>query len=30
MAGKDYGSLTKEPPLATLDATIRAVTLGMR
>jgi len=29
MAGKEYGSLTKEPPLATLDATIRAVTPGM-
>ena len=29
MAGKEYGSLTKEPPLTTLDATIRAVTPGM-
>jgi hypothetical protein len=29
MAGKDYGSLTKEPPLATLDATIRAITPSM-
>jgi hypothetical protein len=29
MAGKDLGSLTKEPPLAKLDATIQAVSLGM-
>jgi hypothetical protein len=29
MAGKDQGSLTKEPPLATHDATIRAITPGM-
>jgi hypothetical protein len=29
MVGKDQGLLTKEPPLATLDATIRAVTPGM-
>lgn len=30
MAGKDQGSLTKEPPLATHDATIRAIKPGMR
>ncbi len=29
MAGTDQGSLTKEPPLATHDATIRAITPGM-
>jgi len=29
MAGKDYGSLTKEPPLATHDSTIRAIVPGM-
>lgn len=29
MVGTEYGSLTKEPPLATLDATIRAITPGM-
>jgi hypothetical protein len=29
MVGTEFGSLTKEPPLATLDATIRAVTPGM-
>jgi hypothetical protein len=29
MAKRDFGSLTKEPPLATLDATIRAIMPGM-
>jgi hypothetical protein len=29
MAGKEFGSLTKEPPLATLDAVIEAATPGM-
>jgi hypothetical protein len=29
VAGDEFGSLTKEPPLATLDDTIRAVTPGM-
>ena len=29
MAGEDLGSLTKEPPLAKLDATIRAIRPGM-
>ena len=29
MAGRDFGSLTKEPPLSTLDTVIRAATPGM-
>jgi hypothetical protein len=29
MARHDFGSLTKEPPLAALDATIRSITPGM-
>jgi len=29
VAGDEFGSLTKEPPLATLDDTIRAITPGM-
>jgi|HubBroStandDraft_2_1064218.scaffolds.fasta_scaffold90995_1 hypothetical protein len=29
MRSKEYGTLTKEPPLATLDATIRAITPSM-
>lgn len=29
MAGKEFGSLTKEPPLATLDAVVKAAVPGM-
>jgi hypothetical protein len=29
MAGKEYGSLTKEPPLSKLDLTIQSITPGM-
>ena len=29
MAGKEFGSLTKEPPLKTLDSAIRALRPGM-